>query len=212
MSTDSRPSITGLLQLARSGDRQALDRLFAACRSYALILAQAQVGSWIQAKLDPSDLVQQSMLEAYRAFDSFQGETSAEWLAWLRRILQRNAVDQARYFGGTEKRKVGKEVSLAGAPTTGNASEMPEPAANSPTPSEQLLIRERELLVAEALTRLSPEYREVILLRNLQGLSFQEVARQMNRSRPAVQMLWMRALRKLQALLEETACGSSARP
>jgi RNA polymerase sigma-70 factor, ECF subfamily len=209
MSADSRPSITGLLQLARAGDRQALDRLFAACRSYALILAQAQVGSWIQAKMDPSDLVQQSMLEAYRAFDSFQGETGAEWLAWLRRILQRNAVDQARYFGDAEKRKVGKEVSPAGARRTGGAADIPELAADSLTPSEQLIEHERELMVAEALTQLSPEHREVILLRNLQGLSFQEVARQMNRSRPAVQMLWMRALRKLQTVLEESTFGSS---
>jgi len=209
MSTDSRPSITGLLQQARSGDRQALDRLFAACRSYAMILAQAQVGSWMQAKVDPSDLVQQSMLEAYRAFDSFHGQTGAEWLAWLRRILHRNAIDQARHFGGAEKRQVGREISLEGAATIDDAMGVPEPAADSLTPSEQLLVHERELMVAEALARLSADYREVILLRNLRGLSFQEVARQMNRSRPAVQMLWMRALRQLQTLLTQSMCDSS---
>ena len=57
--------------------------------------------------------------------------------------------------------------------------------------------RERELQLAEAIARLAPDYREVIVLRNLERLPFEEVARRMDRSRAAVQMLWMRAIRKL---------------
>ncbi len=69
------------------------------------------------------------------------------------------------------------------------------------TPSQAFLRKERELELADALARLSPDHREVILLRNLQRLPFDEVARRMDRSRPAAQMLWMRAMSKLQEAL-----------
>jgi RNA polymerase sigma-70 factor (ECF subfamily) len=78
-----------------------------------------------------------------------------------------------------------------------------DPADQGESPSQLLLRKERELLVADALARLTPDHREVIMLRNLQRLPFQEVAERMGRSRPAVQMLWMRALQKLQEALAE---------
>ena len=83
-----------------------------------------------------------------------------------------------------------------------------EPSQNGPSPSDALILHERELLVSEALARLPDDYREVILLRNLQSLPFEEVARRMERSRPAVQMLWMRAIKELQTFLKETESGS----
>ena len=178
-----------LLARARAGDRPALDRLFAVCRSYVAVLAQSRLESWLRAKVDPSDLVQQTLLDAYRGFPQFRGGTSGEWLAWLRRILDHNAADYVRHYHGADKRRLGREVPLAG------SSAGP---ADSDTPSQELLRQERELQVADALARLSDDHRTVILLRNLQRLPFDEVARRMGRSRPATQMLWMRAVRKLQ--------------
>ncbi len=203
MTADNGESVSSLLQRARTGDRQALDRLFAVCRNYMNIVARTQVESWLQAKFDPSDLVQQTLLEAYRGFEGFEGGTEAEWLVWLRRILTRNAVDLARHYGATEKRRVSREASL-GTPGQDSAPGVPEPMDCQDSPSKLLLSKERELFLADALTRLDDDYREVILLRNLQGLPFDEVAQRMQRSRPAVQMLWMRAIRKLQELLGST--------
>ncbi len=198
MAADTADSLRGLLERARTGDRQALDRLFAVCRNYVTIVARTQVESWLRAKFDPSDLVQQTLLEAYRGFDGFQGATGGEWLGWLRRIVTRNAIDLARHYGGTDKRQVRREASLA-PPAGADSSARPwEPMDQQDSPSQLLLSHERELLLADALSRLEPDYREVILLRNLQGLPFDEVAQRMDRSRPAVQMLWMRAIRKLQ--------------
>src|SRR5947199_97227 len=74
----------------------------------------------------------------------------------------------------------------------------PAGPADDDTPSQELIRKERELQVADALARLSDDHRTVIILRNLQRLPFDEVARRMGRSRPATQMLWMRAVRKLQ--------------
>ena len=197
-------SVTELLPRARKGDQQALDALFAACRNYVHVIAQAHVESWLRAKVDASDLVQQTLLDAYRGIARFQGGTEAEWLGWLRTILQHNAADFVRRFHGAAKRQVGREVPLSPPDSSfsGNGREPAAPAA-SETPSQMLVRKEQELRMADALMRLAPDHREVIYLRNLQRLPFDEVARRLERSRPAAQMLWMRAIQKLRELLEE---------
>jgi RNA polymerase sigma-70 factor (ECF subfamily) len=168
------------------------------------IIARTQVEGWVRAKVDPSDLVQQTFLDAYRGFETFKGESSSEWLGWLRRILATNAVDFARRFTATEKRQVRREMSLDQNRQDARLNEL---ADERDTPSKELLAHERELLVAEALHQLDDDHREVILLRNLQGLPFEEVARQMNRSRAAAQMLWLRAIRNLKKILDEEPSG-----
>ena len=190
--------VTGLLEQARAGDAAARERLFARCRDYLGLAARARVEGWLRAKVDASDLVQQTLLEAHRGFGRFQGATEAEWLAWLRRILDHNAADFVRRYRGTGKRQVGREVPLA---TGSTVNGCPEPAAGDESPSAVAVRREGELRLAEALAQLSPDHREVVLLRNLQRLLFDEVARRMNRSRPAAQMLWMRAIQKLQEVM-----------
>jgi RNA polymerase sigma-70 factor (ECF subfamily) len=202
-SPESPSLVAGLLRCARAGDEQALDRLFALCRNYVAILARAQVGSRLRAKVDASDLVQQTLLEAYRDFHRFQGGTEGEWLAWLRRILAHNAADFVRRYQGTEKRQAGREVTLDLPADSSRAGDGLHPADRGESPSQQLLRKERELRTADALAQLAPDYREVIVLRNLQRLPFDEVARRMGRSRPAAQMLWMRAVRKLQEVLDQ---------
>lgn len=191
-----------LLARAREGDETERDRLFEACRSYLILLARTQVESWVQAKADASDLVQQTLLEAYRGFDRFDGRTEAEWLAWLRRILSHNAADLVRRYRGTSKRQARREIPLRHPSDDSRAGGAPEPAGREPTPSQQLVVRDRDLQIASALDRLSADHREVIVLRNLQRLPFDEVAERMGRSRPAVQMLWARAIKKLQEELE----------
>ncbi|MBS0266816.1 MAG: sigma-70 family RNA polymerase sigma factor [Planctomycetes bacterium] len=187
--------VADLLQKARAGDESARERLFAACRNYVEILARAEMASWLKAKVDASDLVQQSLLDAHRGLDRFRGSTEAEWLGWLRRIVTNNAADYVRQYHAVEKRRAGREVPLAD-----SASETPhwQLAADAPTPSQILLQKERQLQIADAIVRLPPDYQEVVVLRDLQQLSFEEVAERMGRSRPAVQMLWARAIQKLQ--------------
>jgi RNA polymerase sigma-70 factor (ECF subfamily) len=208
MNHDRGDTITGLLARARGGDREALDRLFALCRNYMTIVARTQVESWLRAKFDPSDLVQQTLLEAYRGFNGFHGATEGEWLAWLRRILTRNALDVARHYARTDKRQIRREVSLDKPAADSAARSFQEPRDSGESPSQQLLARERELLIADALARLAPDHREVIILRNLQGLPFDQVAQRMDRSRAATQMLWMRAIQKLQEVVSEEVSGT----
>jgi RNA polymerase sigma-70 factor (ECF subfamily) len=197
------PNIAELIARARQGDAARRDELFQLCRDYLGYVARAQVESWLQAKVDASDLVQQTLFEAHRDFARFQGSTEAEWLAWLRRILAHNAQDYVRQFHGTAKRQARREVPVRG---PGDDSQMlgVEPAAREPSPSQQLIRRDEELRVTAALGRLSEDHREVIVLRNLERLPFDEIARRMGRSRPAVQMLWMRAVKKLQEAMDQS--------
>lgn len=194
--------LAALLERARGGDQQARNDLFERCRPYVRLVARAQVESWLQAKVDQSDLVQQTLLEAHRGLNNFRGTTDGEWLAWLKRIVQHNAADFVRRYGKAGKRRAARERSLDA--RAGDDSEAPacEPRDPGQTPSQIVLRREEELEISRAVSRLPEDYQEIIILRNLERLPFDEIAQRLGRSRPAVQMLWMRAIRKLQESVE----------
>lgn len=207
-------SLEGLIQGAQQGDDECREELFTLCRDYLGLMARAQIESCIRAKVDASDLVQQTLLEAYRDFDHFTGESSKEWIAWLKRILTHNATDYIRRYRLSKKRQVGREVPIR---RPGDTDVLgfgaPEPKGDVETPSEVLMRADDELRVAAAMMHLSEDHREVVMLRNFQHLSFNEVAERMERTRPAVQMLWMRALKCLEVELsdDEEGEGEGAR-
>jgi RNA polymerase sigma-70 factor (ECF subfamily) len=186
--------IAELLARARSGDAAAVDELFGACRNYLQLVARSQLESGLQARADASDLVQQTLLDAHRDFAAFRGRTEGELLGWMRVMLCRNAVDivRAQRKGGV--REVSRDAFASDA-------RPPEPIDPGLSPSQWVARHERELALANAVALLSPEHREVIVLRNLERLPFDEIGRRMDRSRPAVQMLWMRALQQLEMRL-----------
>ncbi len=190
-----------LLNLARSGDQEAQDRLFELCRNYISIIARAQIGTWLQTKVDASDLVQQTLLDAHRGMNDFRGASEGEWLGWLRQILNNNTTDYIRKYRGAEKRDIRREVSIDQG-TPDNSEMKIQLQSDCDTPSQIIQQREQEVRMANAISTLAPDYQQVIILRNLQRLSFNEVAQDMDRSRSAVQMLWMRALKQLKEIMD----------
>jgi RNA polymerase sigma-70 factor, ECF subfamily len=194
-------SLARLLDLARDGDEAAQERLFAVCRNYVAVLARAKIESWMRAKVDASDLCQQTMLEAVRGLGDFRGTTPHEWLAWLRTVLHRNELQFVRAHRQTDKRQIGREMRLV--PDDGSdAGGAYEPPAAGPGPSTIFIVRQDELRLADAIAALPPDYQDVIMLRHVERLAFDEVARRMGRSLPAVQMMWLRALRRLRQTME----------
>ena len=113
------------------------------------------------------------------------------------------AADFVRHYGGTAKRQIHREVPFRASGESGSRRGAPEPASPGATPSQEFLRRDDELRLVAALEKLAPDYQEVILLRNLQRLPFNDVAEQMGRSRPAVQMLWKRAIDKLREVMKD---------
>ena len=122
------PNVADLLQRARQGDAECREELFGLCRSYLGFVARSQVEGRLRAKVDASDLVQETMLEAHRDFDRFQGHSEQEWLAWLKRILAHNAADFVRRYRGTAKRQANREVAFRHPADSSMAGGVPEPA------------------------------------------------------------------------------------
>jgi RNA polymerase sigma-70 factor (ECF subfamily) len=192
-----------LLLLARQGNEQALGDLLEHFRNYLELLARVELGRRLQTKLDTGDLVQETFLEAHRNFKQFRGSGEAEFVAWLRAIFANRLAMLVRHYLGTQgrdlKREQGLELNLD---QTSQLLDRPIFAAGN-SPSQSYVRREQGVLLAEALARLPDDYREVVVLRNLEDLPFAEVATRMNRTEDSVQKLWVRALAKLRGMMSE---------
>jgi RNA polymerase sigma-70 factor (ECF subfamily) len=190
-------SLTRLLDALRQGDPGAKGQLLLRYQPWLQLLARLHAESRFQGKFDPSDIVQQTLLEAFRALPQFRGQTEPELKAWLRQILAHALAHEIRRYRGTQQRDLAREVSLEEALAQSSQRLENMLAASGSSPSQQAAQREQEVLLADMLARLPEDYREVIILRNLEDLSHEEVARRMNRSVGAVRMLWVRALARL---------------
>jgi RNA polymerase sigma-70 factor (ECF subfamily) len=171
-------------------------------RSWLALLARLQVDGRFRGKFDPSDLVQQTLLEAVRAWPQFRGRTEAELAAWLRRILARVLAHEARHYLDAQRRDLCREVSLEQALAESSCRLGDAVQATGTSPSQNAMRHERALRLADALGRLPDDYRDVILMRNIEGLSHDDIARRMERSVGSVRMLWARALARLRQELE----------
>ena len=195
--TSPRPDPLALLDEARAGDGPSLGRLLDLYRAYLRVLARVQLGPRLRSKIDESDVVQETFLKATREFASFRGATEKELMGWLRRILGSHLLDLRRRFEGAERRDVARERQLAEDLDHSSQALGRALPGREPTPSQSALRRERAVLLADALERLPGPAREVIVLHNLEGLTFPDVAARMGRSPDAVKQLWMRALARL---------------
>lgn len=161
------------------------------------LLAKLEIDSRFQGKFSASDAVQQTLLEAWQNWDRFRGQDEAQRRAWLRQILAHQLAKLVRHFAGTQKRDMAREISLEA--SLGQSSLRLDQllAADHSTPSAQAVAHEQALRLAQVLEQLPDDYRQVIVLRNLEDLSHDEIAARMNRSVGAVRMLWVRALAAL---------------
>ena len=174
-----------------------------------LFVARSQVESWMRPRIDASDIVQQTLLEAWHGWQNFRGSTEAERVAWVRGILAHQLAHLARHFAGAKKRDVSRELSLDASLAQSSQRLDQLLAVGGPSPSAAAVAAEQRLRLAEVLERLPEDYRKVILLRNLQDLPYEEIARRMDRGVGAVRMLWVRALQRLR---DEIRDNSEWRP
>ena len=190
-----------LLNHARRGESPAQGDLLRRFEPWLRLLARVQLESRFAAKFDASDVVQQTLLEAVKAFPQFRGLTEAELTAWLRQILAHALAHEIRRYHGVQKRDVSLEVSLDAELAQSSQRLGAMLAESGPSPSQQAAQRELDVLLADVLARLPNDYREVLILRHLEGLSHDDIAVRMNRSAGAIRMLWVRALASLRSEL-----------
>ena len=160
-------------------------------------MARLQLDDRWERKFDASDVLQQTLLEAWKSESKFVGNSSAERIAWLRTILSRVIQREVRKYDGTQKRDPGQELSLQRSIDRSSIMLENMLAADGDTPSVLADNREQQTIIADALESLPADYRSVIVLRNLRGLSHREIATKLERSEAAVRMLWLRALKEL---------------
>lgn len=166
------------------------------------LIAGWEMDSRLGQKYSASDVVQQTMLEAWKDWSNFEGDEESQRRAWLRRILANQLAHFARHYAGTKKRDIAREQSIDAALANSSMRLERILSSDQSTPSRQAVVNEQTLKLAQALEQLPEDYREVIRLRNLEALSHEEVAKRMNRSVGAVRMLWVRALAELRKQID----------
>ncbi len=202
--SDSDERLRGWLSEARAGEAQALGDALEACRAYLLHVASSELDANLRAKGGASDLVQQTFLEAQRDFRQFNGTSEAELLAWLRRMLLNNVANFRRQWLQTAKRAAHRELPIH-SPEESRNQERSWMADGVPTPSRQMMVNEQEEALYAALDRLPPDYAQVLRLRYVEGLSFEEVAQRMDRTVNAASKLFARAIERLQEEMDSSS-------
>jgi RNA polymerase sigma-70 factor (ECF subfamily) len=171
-------------------------------QDYLVLLARVQMDARLRARLHPSDIVQQTLLEAYRQHDNLLGRSEKEMAAWLRQLLVHNVADAGRALRRA-KRDAGLERSLEAVLENSTVRLHAVLAADQSSPSQQALRHEQWLQVSDALARLPEPQREAVVLHYLQGLPLAEVAGQLERSEASAAGLLYRGLKKLRDLLRD---------
>jgi RNA polymerase sigma-70 factor (ECF subfamily) len=171
-------------------------------REYLRVLARLQLDARLQAKLDASDLVQQTLLKAHEKRDQFRGRTEAELAAWLRQILANQLAEAARRFG-TAGRDVGLEHSLQDALNASASCLEAWLVQEATSPSQQAAHNEEVLRLSAALARLPEDQQRAVELHHLKGLPAAEVAKLMGKSTRSVAGLLLRGVKGLRRLLKE---------
>jgi RNA polymerase sigma-70 factor, ECF subfamily len=187
-----RERFSHFLGAARAGAADELGRLLMQCRDYLLLVADRELGDDLKGKVNPSDLVQETFLEAKRDFERFQGTSGPELLAWLCRIQRNNLLNLTRSFRDAQMRSVGREVAFTGAWSEAAL------ACDTPSPSERVSAGEEAAALSAGLERLPERYQQVLRFRYEHGMTFSQIGAALDCTPEAARKLWARAVDRLQ--------------
>jgi RNA polymerase sigma-70 factor, ECF subfamily len=170
-------------------------------RDYLHLLARLQLDPRLRGKLDPSDVVQQTLAKAHQAQEQFRGRSEGEQVAWLRRILANTLIDAARKF----HREVDREEPLEQRLHDSSARLEAWLAAEQSSPSEGAARQEQLVRLAGALARLPDDQRVAVEMHHLRERPVADIAAELGRSEASVAGLLRRGLKRLRELLQEQA-------
>lgn len=188
-----------MIRAAQEGCTESMGQLFAAYRPFLLAIARETLDEELRAKANPSDLVQQTFIEAQRDLGRAQLRGEDDLRAWLRKLLIHNVADFKQSYRRA-KRSIRREVPVDAVAEEDFLATLS--TGDAETPSRAASTREELARIEAALSRLSIEYRQVILWHNREHFSFVEIGARLNRSPDAVRMLWNRAVQRLKEELE----------
>jgi RNA polymerase sigma-70 factor (ECF subfamily) len=189
-----------LLGRVQAGEREAFEALFARHRPYLRQLVALRLDSRLRGRVDPSDVVQETQLEAFRQLPSFLQRRPMPFRLWLRKTAQDRLGMLERQHLGAAKRAVGRELSLPDASSVQLAHRL---AAVGPTPSQEMAQGELTRRVREAVAQLDELDREILLMRTFEGLSYEEAAYILEIAPAAARKRHGRALIRLHKILTD---------
>lgn len=196
-----------LIRRARSGDREAFDALARSHEGALRGILTCHLGPGLRGRVEVDDLLQDTLLRAFRSMEQFRGESNDAFRSWITVIAQHVVVDRGRKLLA-EKADYRREVPLEASRATDSSGSGRRAAdAQAPQASPSRILRREERLerLLEAIHQLSPDHRKVILLTLVERLQAREVAQQMERSDKAVSMLLLRAMRALREIFGDTS-------
>jgi RNA polymerase sigma-70 factor (ECF subfamily) len=197
MTSDSEET-RRLLEQARAGDRQAFEQLFAGHRTYLRQVIELRLDAQLRARIDSSDVVQETHPEAFRRLPDYLERQPMPFRLWLRKTACERLVMIRRQHLGAARRAVRREVALPDASSLQLAQQF---LAGGSTPSQRLDRQERANKVRQAVAQLSETDREILLMRNLEMLSNQEVGHVLQIDPATASQRYGRALLRLRKFL-----------
>ena len=193
-----------LLTEAKGGSVESLGRLLETYQNYLKLRARTQLDEKIRGRVSPSDVVQETMLEAHCGFAKFRGNSDGEFFVWLRKILVNNLAQAVERHVLAAKRDVRREVARVRINASLDRSAMRLEAMladHRPSAESDISLQEELVRMANAMTELSADYRDVIVMRHLEGVPFATIAERMGRTSGATRMIWLRAIEQMRQIL-----------
>lgn len=187
-------------QLAAAADNARWREIVEHYRAYLLSVAEQQLDGELRTKVAPSDLVQETFLDAYVAADRFTGQSELELRLWLRRILLNNLLDMVRRYRLAEKRRERISSEVDNTPIA--RMRLENLIDSRPTPHAAAVQGEMKEALAAALRRLPPDYQRVLVLRHQEAMAFLQIAAALDLSENGARKLWVRAIERLQLEFE----------
>jgi RNA polymerase sigma-70 factor, ECF subfamily len=198
--------VRGLLERVREGDRCALDHLMASHRSYLLEVVELRMDRTMRARIDPSDVVQEAQLEAARRIEEFIDRAPMPFHIWLRKTAYENLLRLRKRHLAANCRSMEREFPL---PEGSSAALARKIFSREPNPCEQVIEQELARRLRQSLAQLPEIDAEVLILRNLEGLTNAEAAHVLGIDQSATSKRYGRAIFKLRQLLLESGLSDS---
>jgi RNA polymerase sigma-70 factor (ECF subfamily) len=190
-----------LLDLVAQGEPSAAEALFTRHQQRLRRMVQLRIDPRLASRLDPSDVVQETLVEAHRRLDDYVRRREIPFYPWLRAIAWEKLLQLNRRHIMAARRSVDREIDR---PALSRDSELllaQRLVSAGPSPSDQLIRREIRDRIRQAIAQLPGDDHEIIVLKHLEELSFQEVAAVLGISMSAVYSRHRRAIQRLHRLL-----------